>query len=216
MLPFPFLNPATITAEKDAVSRCDSVGSSVIFCLLQSNDVTTLCSKESQQDVDVSDTVNAVDRCCANVKRTERELLQLRPRPRGLGFVAGELPFRPLPLSFFPIKCPPPFTQFHQVFFTQALAFVLTCWVRHSHHASTSPSSTLLLTRVCPPSISPLLVLGLALFTSAVSQLCYRRHGCRGKRFRFFGVHHRQSMLLVGLHRHHWRVLASIDVMKEH
>ena len=33
------------------------------------------------------------------------------------------------------------------------LAFVLpTCWVRHSHHTSTSPSSTLLLTRVCPPN----------------------------------------------------------------
>ena len=40
---------------------------------------------------------------------------------------------------------PPPFTQF-QVFSTQVLAFVLpTCWVKHSQHASTSPSSTLCL-----------------------------------------------------------------------
>ena len=38
---------------------------------------------------------------------------------------------------------------------------------------------------------------------------------CRGKRFCFVGGHHRQSMLLGGLHSQHRRVLASIDVMKE-
>ena len=48
-------------------------------CLLQSDDVTTLCSTGSQQSVDVLDTVDAVDRCCANVERAERELLQPRP-----------------------------------------------------------------------------------------------------------------------------------------
>ena len=29
------------------------------------------------------------------------------------------------------------------------------------------------------------------------------RHGCRGTRFRFIGVHHRQSMMLAGLHCQH-------------
>ena len=68
--PHAALNHATITAEKDAVSRCRNFGSSVSFGLLQSDDVTTLCSTGSQQGVDVPDTVNAVDRCCANVCRT--------------------------------------------------------------------------------------------------------------------------------------------------
>ena len=71
MLPFPALNPVAITAEKYAVSRCQIFGSSVQFRLLQSNDVTNLCSTGSQQGVDVPDTVNAVDRCCANVERAE-------------------------------------------------------------------------------------------------------------------------------------------------
>ena len=90
-----------------------------------------------------------------------------------------------------------------------------TCWVRHSHHASTSRSSTLLLTHVCLPSIPPLLASDPTVSAAAVSQLCYRRHVCHGKRFRFVGVHRRQSMLLAGLHCQHRRILASIDVMKE-
>ena len=90
-------------------------------------------------------TLNAVDSCCANVERVKRELLQWRPRPGGLVCLAGGLPLCPFPPSLFLSKCPPPFTQF-QVFSTQVLAFVLsTCWVWHSHHASTSPSSTLCL-----------------------------------------------------------------------
>ena len=44
MLPFPAFDSATITAEKDAISRCQNFGSAVPFCLLQSNDVTTFCS----------------------------------------------------------------------------------------------------------------------------------------------------------------------------
>ena len=40
--------------------------------------------------------------------------------------------------------------------------------------------------------------------------------GCRGKRFRFVGVHRRQLMPLAGLHCQHRRVLESIDIMKEH
>ena len=74
MLPFSAFDPATITAEKDAVSRCHDFGSSVPFSLLQSNNVTTLCSTGSQQGVDVANTGNAVDRCCANVDRAERDL----------------------------------------------------------------------------------------------------------------------------------------------
>ena len=64
------------------------------FGLLQFDDVTVLCSTGSQQGVDVADTINAVDRCFVNV---ERELVQPRPRPGGLGFYAGGLPPRPLP-----------------------------------------------------------------------------------------------------------------------
>ena len=56
------------------------------------------------------------------------------------------------------------------------------------------------LPRVFPPSVPPLLASGPTFSAAAVSQLCYRRHGCCGKRFRFVGVHHRQSMLLAGLH----------------
>ena len=162
------------------------------------------------------DTINAVDRCCANVERAKSELLQPRPRLGGLVFLAGGLPLRPLPPSLFPSKCPPAFTQF-QVFSIQVLASVFpTCWMRHSHLASTSPLSTLLLTRVCPPSIPPVLASGPTFSAAAVSQLCYRRHGCRGKRFRFVEVHHLQSMLLAGLYCQHRRVLASIDAKKEH
>ena len=218
MLPFPALDPTAIIAEKDAVSRCHNFGISVPFGLLQSNNVTTLCSKGSQQGVDVADSVNAIDRCCTNVERAGRELLQPRPRPGGLVFHASGLPLRPLPPSLFPSKCPPPYAESHvQVFSTQVLAFILPMyWVRHSHHASTSPSTTLLLTRVCSPSIPPLPASGPTFSAAAVSQLCYRRHGCRGKRFRFVGVHHRQSMPLASLHCRHRRVIASIDVMKEH
>ena len=120
------------------------------------------------------------------------------------------------PRRFFPTKHPPLFTQF-QVVSAQVLAFVLpTCWVRHSYHDSTSLPSTLLLTRVCPPSTPPLLASGPTFSAAAVSQLCYRSHGCRGKRFCFWGGHRRQSMLLAGLHCQHRRVLGLIDVMKEH
>ena len=44
----------------------------------------------------MADTVNAVDRCCTNVERAARQLLQPRPRPGGLVFLAGGLPLRPL------------------------------------------------------------------------------------------------------------------------
>ena len=84
--------------------------------------------------------------------------------------LACGLPFRPLPSSLF--SSPSPFAQF-QLFPTQVLVFLLpTCWVRQSHHASTSPSSTLSLTRVCPPSIPPLLASDPTFSAAAMSQLC--------------------------------------------
>ena len=49
----------------------------------------------------MADTVNAVNRCCANVKRAESELVQPRPPPDGLVLRAGGLPLRPLPTSLF-------------------------------------------------------------------------------------------------------------------
>ena len=60
----------------------------------------------------MADTVNAVDCCCAGVERAERELLQPRPRPGGLVFLAGGLPLRPLPPRLFSSKYPSPFTKF--------------------------------------------------------------------------------------------------------
>ena len=189
------------------VSRCHNFGSSVLFDLLQSNNVTTLHSTGPQQGVDVVDTVSAVNRCRANVERAKRELVQPRPCPGGLVFLADGLPLRPPSPSLFASKCLALFTQL-QVFSAQALTFVLpTCWVQHSQHASTSPSSTPLLTRVCPSSTPALLAWGPTFSAAAVYQLCCRRHGCRGKRFRFAGLHHLQSVLLTGLHCQHRRVL---------
>ena len=118
----------------------------------------------------MADTVNAVDRSCVDVECTERELVQLRSRSGDLVFHAGGLPHRPLPPSLFPSKYPLPFAQF-QAFSTQVLAFVFPmCLVKHSQHTSTSPSSTILLTRVCPPSISTLLALGPTFSAAAVYQ----------------------------------------------
>ena len=149
MLPLSAFDPAAINAEVDAVSRCHDFGSSVPLGLLHSNNATTFCSTASQQDIVVADTVNAVGRCCANVEHAERELVQPKARPGGLVFRAGGLPRRPLPPSLFPSRCPPPFAQF-RAFSTQVLAFVLpTCWMQHSQHALTYPSSPLLLIRVC-------------------------------------------------------------------
>ena len=62
-----------------------------------------------------------------------------------------------------------------------------TIRVQHSEHASTSPSSTLSLTRVCPPSIPTLLTSGPTFSAAAVYQLCCRRHR-RGNQIAFVGV----------------------------
>ena len=88
MLPISAFDTTAITAENDAVSRCHEFGSSVPFGFLQPENLAIPCSTGSQLGVDVADTVNAFDRCCANVEVAERELVQLRPRPDGLVFYA--------------------------------------------------------------------------------------------------------------------------------
>ena len=131
-----------------------------------------------------------------NVSSSSRDLALA-----ALRFLRADFLFVRFPFAFSE-QMPSVFHSVPDVFHPgQVLAFVLpTCSMRHSNHTSTSPSTTLLLTRVCPPSIPPLLALGPTFSAVAVSQLCHRRHGCRGKRFRFVGVHRRQSMLLAGLH----------------
>ena len=109
--PFLPLTMLTITTKKTRYPDAEipEVLSLLVLGLLQSDDVTTLCITGSQQGVDVADTIDAVDRCCAIVKRAECKLLQPRPRPGGLVFLAGGLPLRPLPPSLFLSKCPSPF-----------------------------------------------------------------------------------------------------------
>ena len=97
-MPFPALDPAAITAEKDTVPRCHNFGSSVPFGLLQSANFTALCSSGSQQGVDVADIVNAVDRCCANLERAKR--------------AAETSPWRPCVLCGPPSSPPAPLVTF--------------------------------------------------------------------------------------------------------
>ena len=162
--PFPPLTMLQSRLKKTRYpdAEISEVPSLLVLGLLQSDDVTTLCITGSQQGVDVADTIDAVDRCCAIVKRAERKLLQPRPRPGGLVFLAGGLPLRPLPLSLFLSKCPSPFHSIPGVSypgsclrFSDVLGAAISPTTR-----STSPSLTLLLTRVCPPSIPPLLASG--------------------------------------------------------
>ena len=176
MLPFPAFDPAAITAEKDAVSRYHSFGSSVPFGLLQSNNVTTLCNTGSQQGVDVADTVTPLTAAVRtlnvpNVSSSSRDLALAALCFMRAAFLSARFPRRffranALCLSLnYMSRCYLP--RFLPSFFP-------TCWVRHSHHASTSPSSTLLLTRACPPSIPPLLASGHTFAAAAAaSQLCY-------------------------------------------
>ena len=78
-----------------------------------------------------------------------------------------------------------------------------------SQHSSTSLSWTLLLTRMCPPSIPTLLASGRAFSAVAL-------YGCRGNVFALLGLHDHQLVLLAGLHCQYRRGLPSIDVMKRH
>ena len=78
----------------------------IFFCLRPFNNAD--CTG-FQQDVDVADTVNAIDRCCANVKRAEGEVVQPRPRPGGVVLTVGGLPLRRLLPHFFSEQIPSTF-----------------------------------------------------------------------------------------------------------
>ena len=72
MLPFPPSDPAATATEIDAVSSFHNFRNSVSFCLLESDDVTTFCGTDSQEDVDVTDAVGAFKSCCTHVERAKR------------------------------------------------------------------------------------------------------------------------------------------------
>ena len=168
MMPFFSFDPAAITTEENAVpdATISGVPSLMVSCsppTLQPFAVQGL-SRVSMWPVPLAPLTAAV----RTLKLAERELVQLTPRPCGRVFFAEGLPVRPLPPSLFPSKSSPSFTQV-QVFSTQILAFVLpTSWVQHFQHASAFQSSTLLLTRVCPPSMPTLLASGPMFFAAAV------------------------------------------------
>ena len=101
MLPFPPFDPAALMAEIDAVSRCGDFECSVPLSLLEFDDVPSHYNTWSQESVDVTDTVYAVDSCCANVEYVKRELVHPRPRPDGLCFMRAVFPITRVPLRFF-------------------------------------------------------------------------------------------------------------------
>ena len=181
---FSSFNSAAITIEIDEVYRCDDSGCLFQCAILQSDNAKT-----------------CVDSCCTIIEPVKQELVQPRPYSGNLVFHAGGLPHHQLLASIVSSKCRPPFAQFQVS--TQVLGLVLpTCWVQHSHNGSNSPLSTLLLTWVWPPNLSTLLASG-PTFSAVV---VVSKHGCRGERFRFVGMHHSQSMLLADLHCQHRRV----------
>ena len=189
----PFL-PAAIAAEINALSRCDDFGSSVPFGLLQFDNVTTLCITGSQQGVDVADTVDAVDRCCANVERAERELVQPRPRPGGLVFHADGLPRRPLPPSLFPSKCPP-LSLSSRCFLPRFLPWLFpdVLGAALPQRLDFSIVDTFAYSRVTSEHFySPRF--GSRVFRGGGEPT----HRCRGKQFHFVEVHHHQSVDAVG------------------
>ena len=75
--------------------------------------------------------------------------------------------------------------------------------VQHSHNALNSPSSNILLTRVCCQSIPTIFASGTPFLV--VFRPCCRRHSGRERRFQSVGVHHHRSMLLADLHCQHRR-----------
>ena len=114
MLPFPAFDPAAITAEKDAVSRYHSFGSSVPFGLLQSNNVTTLCNTGSQQGVDVADTVTPLTAAVRtlnvpNVSSSSRDLALAALCFMRAAFLSARFPrrfFRAMLSAFRSTTCP--------------------------------------------------------------------------------------------------------------
>ena len=199
---FPPFDPAAVTAEIDATSICDGFGIFVPFGLLQSDNVKTSCSTGSQQGVDVADTVNAIDSCCTNVEHAERELVQPRPQ--------GGLPHLSLPPLVLPSKCPLPFVQFQVSTPSGSCLGSSDVWgVALPPRLDFSTVDTFSYMRVISEYISSL-CLGFHVFRGGGIPTW---HGCRGKRFRFVGMHHHQSILLVGLYYLHRRVLMLIDFM---
>ena len=72
MLPFLSSDHGAISTEVDVIPSCHNFRDSVSFGLLQANDVTTLCRTDSQEDVDVADTVDTFESCCTHVERAKR------------------------------------------------------------------------------------------------------------------------------------------------
>lgn len=93
---------------------------------------------------------------------------------------------------------------------TFLLWFLRLVGMRHSHRPSISPFSILLLTNIWPTSDS--LLAACTTSSAAVSQLCYRRHGCHRKRFCAVKMHHHRLMLLARLH-YHREVAVSLGVL---
>ena len=71
MLPFPPFDPAAIATEVDVVSSCHISLNSVSFCILQTNDVTTVCGTDSQEDNNVVDAVDAFKSYCTHDERAK-------------------------------------------------------------------------------------------------------------------------------------------------
>ena len=185
MLPFPAFNRGTITTKKDAVLRCRNFGSSVPFRLLQSNESQPLAaqvlSRVSMWPIPLMPLTAAVRTLnVPNVSSSGRDLALA-----ALCFLRADFPAAS-PVTFYE-QIPSAFHSVPGASYPGSCLRSSDIWVRYSHHASTSLSSTLLFTRVCPPSIPPLLASDPTFSAVTVSQLCYRRQGCRGKRFRFVG-----------------------------
>ena len=69
MLPFLPSDAGAISAEVDALLSRHNFRNSVYFG--QANDVTTPGGTDSQEDVDVTDTVDAFESCCTHVERAK-------------------------------------------------------------------------------------------------------------------------------------------------
>ena len=98
----PLLPLATVQSPPKQTRYPDAKFSEVPSHLVSCNPIAS--QPLAEQGVDVANTVNAVDRYCANVERAKRELVQPRLRPDSLAFHAGGLPHRQPPPSFFRVN----------------------------------------------------------------------------------------------------------------
>ena len=141
---------------------------------------TTREKKSWHENSPLHSSLANLDRCCSNIERTERELVQPKPCPGGLVFHAGGLHLRPFPRR----SSKQMLSVFHSVpgviysdsclrspdELSAALPKRLDFSIVDTFAYSRVPSE-----RLCSP-----------LFGSHV--FCgggVPRHGCRGKRFRF-------------------------------